>query len=140
MPSRRVPPPLPIDVGALMAELCKIEPGQNVSNLESVCRRLVQMATEGDVAACKLIFDRPGTWFSGATLILVALRMVMSASLLGVSAACPWCPDSGAVLREPAGSPDRRSLQALRRSKAAQAGLRASSGNIEIFGHFAKRF
>jgi hypothetical protein len=40
-----------------MEVLCKIEPGQTVSNLERMCRALVRKAMDGDVAACRLIFD-----------------------------------------------------------------------------------
>ena len=40
-----------------MAELCKIEPGHADSNLERMCRALVQRARNGNVAACRLIFD-----------------------------------------------------------------------------------
>jgi hypothetical protein len=42
----------------LLAELFKIEPGQKVSNLNRICRALVQKAMDGDIAACRLIFDR----------------------------------------------------------------------------------
>ena len=55
--SHRATPP-PRFKRALIAQLGKIESGQNVSNLQRVCRALVQKAMDGDVAACRLIFDR----------------------------------------------------------------------------------
>lgn len=55
--SDRVTPPPRFMSRALMAALCKIEPGQTDSNLERVCRALVRRAMDGNVAACRLIFD-----------------------------------------------------------------------------------